>query len=394
MKKHHEPPAPRRRIRAMMDSGGLTMEDPISFDVPDGAALIRQGPEIGITQSGVSCGLFQKRIEPGYMLADGAILLESERDSFGRYRDGAGMDGVFLQTGKRYAPVRGADGRPRAFQEVKVVTAREREAAFLADRGDVLAIYRPKFTPTPRDYVSLARLQKSGESPLRGNYDLIHTGRHTRGAGPRETMEAYRAAGAMKPGDIAAFKQADTVSCWYMDQLACSKLPGLLAHSLKAAPPRDVEEVIAGIREETIWEIGKMDIPAEAQVAWYWTYIGALDMAQQLGLIDDARRQELYREAEQFKPACEIRPLREAKHRLAAARMGMEQNHDLEALPGKSGALQGRSRQTPLGTGAVIRHNAALKERLSLQRGGPAEQNKHEAARLIATCFCAPSMIK
>lgn len=33
--------------------------------------LIRQGPEIGIVQFGVPCGLFQKRIEPGFMLADG-----------------------------------------------------------------------------------------------------------------------------------------------------------------------------------------------------------------------------------------------------------------------------------------------------------------------------------
>ncbi len=38
------------------------------------------GPEISIVQSGVPCGLFQKRTEPGYLLADGTVLLESERD--------------------------------------------------------------------------------------------------------------------------------------------------------------------------------------------------------------------------------------------------------------------------------------------------------------------------
>jgi len=312
------------RINAMITSGGLEAEELFFFDLPDGAALTRQGPEIGITQSGVPCGLFQKRIEAGYMLADGTVLLESERDSFGRYRGGAGMDGVFLQTGKLYAPIRGADGQPRAFQEVKPVTAQDREAAFLAGQGDALAIYRPIFTPAPKGFVSLAQMQESGDSPLKGNYDLIHIAPLTLGADPNQTMEAYRAAAAMKPGDIAAFKQAGMVTCWYMDQLANSKLPGLLAGHMNTAPSQDVEEVIARMRAETIWEIGKKDITVGAQVAWYWTYIGALDMAQQLGLIDDARRQALYREAEQFKPAYEVR----LKNPLAAVEMSTEGNYN------------------------------------------------------------------
>lgn len=72
----------------------------------------------------------------------------------------------------------------------------------------------------------------------------------------------------------------------------------------------NVEQVIAGMRDETIREIGKDTISAAAQLAWYWSYIGALDMAQQLGLIDDPRRQALYHEAEKFKPVCEVRPFR------------------------------------------------------------------------------------
>ena len=42
----------------------------------------------------------------------------------------------------------------------------------------------------------------------------------------------------------------------------------------------NVEQVIAGMRDETIREIGKDTISAAAQLAWYWSYIGALDMAQ------------------------------------------------------------------------------------------------------------------
>ena len=75
--------------------------------------------EIGIVQTGVPCGLIQKRMEPGYMLADGTVLLESERDANGCYKGGAGMDGMYLQTGRFYAPVRGDDGQIRAFREVK-----------------------------------------------------------------------------------------------------------------------------------------------------------------------------------------------------------------------------------------------------------------------------------
>ena len=89
----------------------------------------------------------------------------------------------------------------------------------------------------------------------------------------------------------------------------------------------NVEQVIAGMRDETIREIGKDTISAAAQVAWYWSYIGALDMAQQLGLIDDTRRQELYHEAEKFKPVCEVRAVQPGDH-LTAAEMRVEGNYN------------------------------------------------------------------
>ena len=87
----------------------------------------------------------------------------------------------------------------------------------------------------------------------------------------------------------------------------------------------NVEQVISGMRDETVREIGKDTISAAAQVAWYWSYIGALDMAQQLGLIDDTRRQELYHEAEKFKPVCEVKAVQPGDH-LAAAEMSVEDN--------------------------------------------------------------------
>ena len=49
---------------------------------------------------------------------------------------------------------------------------------------------------------------------------------------------------------------------------------------------RDVEQVVAGLKAETVREITKENVRPEAQLAWYWTYIGSLDMAQRLGLIN------------------------------------------------------------------------------------------------------------
>jgi len=70
-------------------------------------------------------------------------------------------------------------------------------------------------------------------------------------------------------------------------------------------PKREAERVIAGIRTETRRQIQQSTAPA-AKLAWYWTYIGSLDMARQLGLISDERRQALYHEAEAFKPLCVV----------------------------------------------------------------------------------------
>ena len=223
------------RISGMMASDLMEVEPSFPFVLPDGAALTLQGPEISIAQSGVPCGLMDKRIEPGYLLADGTALLESERDGFGRFRGGAGMDGMYLQTGRLYAPVCGVDGQIRAFQEVKPLTAREREATFLSGQGDAFAIYRLRKTPLPNSRVPLTRLQKSGASPLDGNYDLIHAAFIVPGTDIHMTMELCRNIGMVRPGDIVASRQAGLLTCWYVDMLAYSRLPGLLENSLNAA---------------------------------------------------------------------------------------------------------------------------------------------------------------
>ena len=79
---------------------------------------------------------------------------------------------------------------------------------------------------------------------------------------------------------------------------------------------RDGEQVIEGMKKETIYMITQKGASLESQLAWYWTYIGSLDMAFMLGLIDDKRRQALYGEVEKYK----------LKNYLITAEAGVEQN--------------------------------------------------------------------
>ena len=222
------------RISELMAYGTLETTDPWFYDLPDGAALTAQGLEIDVTCSGVPYGLIQKRTELGYLLADDTVLLETERDSFGRYRGGAGMDGMYLQTGRLYAPICSVDGEIRAFQEVKPVTAREREAAFLSVAEDGFAIYHLSGAD-PATVAPLARLEKEGKSPLEGGYNLVHVVYTESGGDNYATLEACKATGVLTPGGIMAFKQDGVVTCWYMDQIAYTKMPGLLENCLKAA---------------------------------------------------------------------------------------------------------------------------------------------------------------
>lgn len=86
------------------------------------------GPEIGIVREGVVCGFNStRRTEPGYLLKDGTALLECERDAYGNYHGGAGMEGLYLKTGKLYAPVMDAQGTIQAFRNLHNRMEREQE---------------------------------------------------------------------------------------------------------------------------------------------------------------------------------------------------------------------------------------------------------------------------
>lgn len=79
-----------------------------------GARLI--GQIIPVKREGVPCGL-DKRIEPGFILADNTVILLSERDEFGYFFGGAGMDGMYLRTQETYMPVFDAGRNLLGFQQ-------------------------------------------------------------------------------------------------------------------------------------------------------------------------------------------------------------------------------------------------------------------------------------
>lgn len=59
---------------------------------------------IAVSQIGVEYGHFDRRMVSGYILENGAVLLDGERDAAGNYFGGAGMDGMYLKTGELYRP--------------------------------------------------------------------------------------------------------------------------------------------------------------------------------------------------------------------------------------------------------------------------------------------------
>ena len=118
----------------------------------------------------------------------------------------------------------------------------KREAAFLDHQGDCFAIYQLHRGPDLRDlrYIPLERLRAEGESPRKGNYDLVYTAPLT---GQGDTLQqlnqlwkqfnnAHPAdyhSPSMSISDIVAIKQGGVVSCHYVDQYAFSELPGFFS---------------------------------------------------------------------------------------------------------------------------------------------------------------------
>lgn len=75
---------------------------------------------VGIRAEGVEVGFpsENRTTQPGYVLKNGTVLLESERDPQGLYRAGAGMDGMYLRVPGLYAPLV-LDGKVTGFLEVE-----------------------------------------------------------------------------------------------------------------------------------------------------------------------------------------------------------------------------------------------------------------------------------
>ena len=73
---------------------------------------------VGIKRTGVPYGLFNQRIEPGFVLENGFVLLECEKDEMGRYIGGAVIDGMYLRAARQYEPVRNESGEIQAFRRV------------------------------------------------------------------------------------------------------------------------------------------------------------------------------------------------------------------------------------------------------------------------------------
>lgn len=116
--------------------------------------------QIGIQQSGVPYGLLYRRMEPGYLLTDGTVLLECERDEQGRYRGGAGMDGMYVQTGRLYTPVYSVDGQINGFREVR---QENHLASAEMDRGRQIDSILPYDGESPEEPASIReRLRQYG----------------------------------------------------------------------------------------------------------------------------------------------------------------------------------------------------------------------------------------
>ena len=114
----------------------------------------------------------------------------------------------------------------------------ERERAFLDHGGDCFAIYQLRHDESTRYlvYEPLERIRQAGESPRKGNYELVYTGELAFGQGLSvldrlwEQFNINHPADYQHPSmsisDIVALKQDGVVSCHYVDRLGFSALPG------------------------------------------------------------------------------------------------------------------------------------------------------------------------
>lgn len=65
---------------------------------------------------------------------------------------------------------------------------------------------------------------------------------------------------------------------------------------------RNIETLLAAMRCEAERGIKNPNATKASRLAWYWSHIGSIDLARQMGVITEARRQELYDEMRPLKP--------------------------------------------------------------------------------------------
>lgn len=95
---------------------------------------------------------------------------------------------------------------------------------------------------------------------------------------------------------------------WYGDskpiQIDAGGLRALIDHYGDLSADETTENLLALMKAEAVRSI-RADVSMGSKVAWYWSHVGALDMARQLGFISEERRQELYEEFRQYNPLME-----------------------------------------------------------------------------------------
>lgn len=68
----------------------------------------------------------------------------------------------------------------------------------------------------------------------------------------------------------------------------------------------NIETHLADMQQEASRSIKNPDASEASRLAWYWSHIGSIDLARQLDLISEKRRQELYEEMRPLKPAITV----------------------------------------------------------------------------------------
>ncbi|MCD8099403.1 MAG: YodL domain-containing protein [Oscillospiraceae bacterium] len=113
----------------------------------------------------------------------------------------------------------------------------EREAAFLAHRGDCFAIYQIKPDDSLRRlrYTSFAQLQENGLQPERKNYELAYTAPMSEKSDLDTLWQQFntgQVADYLRPSmsvsDIVAIKQEGVVSCHYVDSVGFQEVENFL----------------------------------------------------------------------------------------------------------------------------------------------------------------------